>query len=111
MAVALAALTPTTYLSNAAASIYTCPSNQQASVKRAVFTNRDTSAHTITVHRVPSGGSVQNSNMIISARRLTPGESYVAPELASMVLNAGDAIYAFADANTSVTVTMSGLTA
>lgn len=103
-------LTPTAYLSNSVGPIYTCPANSTAIVKRAVFTNRDTSPHVITVHRVPSGGTPQNSNMLIAARRLSAGESYVAPELGSMVLDQGDSIQAFTDTGSTVTVTMSGFT-
>ncbi len=110
MTITPAALQPGVSLTNAAASIYTTPANGQAVIRRAVFTNHDSSPHVITVHRVPSGGSVLTANMLIDARRLTPGESYVSPELANMVLDAGDSIQAFADANSVVNAFMSGYT-
>lgn len=105
-----AILTASVQLSNAAASIYTAPALGQAVIKRAVFTNVDTVPHTITVHRVPSGGSALTANLVISAFRLTPDESYIANELANMVLNGGDAIFALADTANQVNVTMSGFT-
>lgn len=110
MAVTPAILTPTTALGNVAASIYTQPANGQAVVRRAVFTNRGANNRLITVHRVPSGGAVANTNLVIYQKRLTPGETYVSPELSAMTLNGGDAIYAFADAAAEVNVTMNGYT-
>ncbi len=106
-----AVLTPSAPLSNTAAAIYTTPTAGRTVVRRAVFTNTDTSPRTITVHRVPLSGSAVTANVLIQARRLAPGEAYVAPELASMVLNGGDAIFAAADVAGVVNVTMSGFTA
>lgn len=105
-----AVLTASIQLPNAAASIYTVPALGQTVIKRAVFTNVDTVPHTITVHRVPSGGAAAAANRVISAFRITPGEAYVANELANMVLNSGDAIFALADTANQVNVTMSGFT-
>jgi hypothetical protein len=110
MTIQPAVLTPSTQLGNTAAAIYTTPALGQAVIKRAVFTNIDTVPHTITVHRVPSGGSATIANRVISAYRLTPGQAYVAVELANMVLNGGDMIQALADTANQVNVTMSGFT-
>lgn len=106
-----AVLTPSAALTNTAASIYTTPAAGQTVIRRAVFTNTDTVPRTITVHRVPNGGSAVTANLLIQARRLAPGEAYVAAELASMVLNGGDAIFALADSSGVVNATMSGFTA
>ncbi|CAB4142365.1 hypothetical protein UFOVP1414_65 [uncultured Caudovirales phage] len=108
MAIVPALLTASVQLGATAASIYTTPAQGQTLIKRAVFTNVDTSPRTITVHRVPVSGSASNANRVISSFRLSPGQSYVAVELANMVLNAGDSIQAFADTANLVNVTMSG---
>lgn len=105
-----AVLTPSTALGNTATAIYTTPTAGQTVVRRAVFTNTDTVPRLITVHRVPNGGSATTANIVIQAYRLAPGQAYPAPELASMVLNGGDAIFALADAAAVVNVTMSGFT-
>lgn len=110
MTISPAILTPSAQLTNAAASIYTVPANGKAVIKRAVFTNVDTVTRLLTVHRVASGGSATTANQVITTQRLTPGEAYVAAELANMVLDAGDSIQALADANTAVNATMSGYT-
>lgn len=102
------ALQPGTQLTNAAASVYTVPTNGLAVIRRAVFVNVDTAPHVITVHRVPSGGTAVVGNKVISSRRLSPGESYVAPELTNMTLGSGDSIQALADANSVVNAFLSG---
>lgn len=101
-------LTASTQLGTSAASIFTSAVTTQVVVRRAVFTNVDTSARTFTVYRVPSGGAAATANVVISAMRLAPGESYVAVELANMVLNLGDALYALASAATAINATVSG---
>lgn len=108
MTVTPAVLQPGTQLSNSAASIYTTGANGRTLVKRAVFTNVDTVTRLLTVYRVQSGGSATTGNIIINALRLAPGESYVAPELTNMVLNAGDAIFAKGDAASVINAFMSG---
>jgi hypothetical protein len=110
MAITPAALTASTQLGATAAAIYTTPVQGQTLIKRAVFTNTDTSPRTITVHRVPNLGSAAIGNRVISSFRLSPGQAYVAVELANMILNGGDAIFALADTASQVNVTMSGFT-
>lgn len=47
------------------------------------------------VYLVPSGGNADATNIMISARTIAAGESYVCPELVNQGLNAGGAVYAF----------------
>ena len=104
-------LCPETEITNTAAIYITGPANAQVIIKRGVFTNVTGGAVTITVHRVVSAGSVAAANMLISARSVAAGETDLAPELANMVLDAGDTIRAFASANTSINFTASGFVA
>ena len=110
MTVSATVLTPSTQLTASAAAIYTSQTRGTAVIKRAVFTNTDVVAQTITVYRVPNGGSATTANIVIDAYSLTAGQAYVASELSSMVLAGGDAIYAKASAGAVVNVTMSGFT-
>lgn len=77
-------------------------------VKQAVFTNTDTANRTITVYVVRSGGSAGATDILIDAQVLSPGQAYPAPELANLVLNAGDAVYALADVASKVNAVASG---
>src|ERR1700743_528480 len=85
--------TPVIYILGGAAS--------QTIIKRAVFTNTSATAVTITVYRVLSGGTFGPTNEIIAARSIPANGTDLAPELANMVLNGGDAIYALASAATA----------
>lgn len=100
-------------LPNAVAAQYTAPANAVTIIKRAVFTNTSAGVRTITAHVVPSGQAVSNSTMLINGQSLSippgAGSSYVAPELAGVVLNGGDTLQCFADAAGGVTLTVSGI--
>jgi len=114
LAINPAILIPSTQLANTATSIGGPTAPAQWLLKRTVFTNADTVAHTIKVHRVPNGGSATAANVVINTFTLSPGgspgDTYVAVELTDMVLASGDKLYALADAATEVNVTASGFT-
>lgn len=96
-------------LGNVDASVYTAPTQTTAKVGRAVFTNTSVTATTISAG-VTTGGAIASSTTLISARTIAPGESYVSPELAGVVIPAGSQLHAFAGAAAAVTFTASGLT-
>lgn len=91
------------YVTGAAAS--------QTVIKRAVFTNITAGTVTFTVYRVPSGGTAGATNEIIPVRSIQTNGTDLAPELANMVLNAGETIQALASAAASVNVFASGFVA
>jgi hypothetical protein len=92
---------------------YTGPANTTTIIKRAVFTNTSVGVRTITAHVVPSGGAVSNSTMLINGQSLAippgAGSSYVSPELAGVVLGAGDTLQCFADAAAGVSMNVNGI--
>ncbi|WP_124570180.1 hypothetical protein [Burkholderia sp. Bp8984] len=96
-------------LGNADASVYTPPTQTTAKIGRAVFTNTTASAVTITAG-ITTGGALGASTTMISARPLAPGESYVSPELAGVVIPFGSQLHVYASAAASVTFTASGVT-
>lgn len=83
------------------------PSGLQV-IKRAVFTNTDNIAVSITVYVVRSGGTATTATEIISGLVLSAGQDYPSPELNFMVLNPGDAIWASASVANVVNTTASG---
>ena len=95
-------------LTNADAGYYTAPANTSAKIGRAIFCNTTAGALTITAG-ITTGGALAASTTFISAHTLAPGETYVSPELAGAVLPAGSAFRAYAGANTSITVSVSGI--
>lgn len=97
----------------AVAAQFTSPVNAVTIIKRAVFTNTSAGVRAVTVHVVPSGGAVSNATMLINGQSLAippgAGSSYVAPELAGIVLQAGDTLQCFADVAASVTLNANGI--
>lgn len=113
MTVRAVAIVRNVQLPNVVAVQFTGPANTVTIIKRAVFTNTSAGVRTVTAHVVPSGGAVANSTMLINGQSLAippgAGSSYVAPELAGIVLNGGDTLQCFADAATAVTLTVNGI--
>lgn len=95
-------------LAAAAAAIFTSAASGTSVINRATFTNVTASPVAITVYVVRSGGAANAASMVISAYNIQPGEAYVAPELANLVMTAGDAIQAFASSAASITTVGSG---
>jgi predicted short-subunit dehydrogenase-like oxidoreductase (DUF2520 family) len=89
------------------APLYTTPALNTAKIGRAVFCNTDTVVHTITINISSTTSSA--ANQVISARALSPGETYVSPELAGAVLPPGFSVRGLADTAAKVTVTISGI--
>ena len=97
-------------LTGSAASLYTAPTSGKTQLGKCTFTNTDTSARTITVYLVRSGGSASLANCVISAQVVQPGECYVSPELYGVVLGAGDSVQGFASTASVITTVGSGYT-
>lgn len=106
-----AVLQPGIVLGTSAVAIVTAAVNQQNIIKRAVFSNPTGGAVPFTVYRIPSGGSVGTATVIIPSRAIAAGATDLAPELANMVLNAGDTIQALAGTAASINAFVSGFTA
>lgn len=106
-----AVLQPGAQLTVSAIPYVTGVASSQTIVKRAVFTNVTAAAVTFTVYRVPVSGTPGPTNEVIPARSIPANGTDLAPELANMVLNAGETIQALAGATTAVNVFASGFVA
>lgn len=98
-------------LTASAAAYVTAPANTTYVIKKAVFTNTDTVARTITVHRVAAAGTATAANMIISAFSLSAGQTYEATSLGNMVMGPGVTLQALASTTAVVNIFVSGLSA
>jgi hypothetical protein len=96
-------------LATSPAALYTVPSSGLAIIRRAPFNNTTSGPTAVTVWVVRSGGTVANASQIFS-RTVSSGLTDLAPELAGMTLNAGDAIWAQASGANCVTSTGIGFT-
>lgn len=102
-------IVPTTVLSTVATAYGSAVGvGFQQMIRRAVLTNYSTAGvPTITVNIASTTGSTL-SNQLIS-RALQVGETYVAPELAGMILRPGEQVYASCSLSSSVNMTISGI--
>lgn len=98
-------------LTTGAVTYITGVAGSQTIIKRVVFSNVTATAATITVWRVPTGGTAGATNQIISVQSVAANSTYLAPELANMVLNGGDVIQALASVAATVDIFGSGYVA
>ena len=80
----------------------------RAIIDKATVTNTDTVVRNFSVNLVTSGGSAGNANLVVDARAVVPGETYMCPELVGQVLEAGSFISTIASAATALTLRISG---
>lgn len=71
-------------------------------------TNYSTSAASLSVNLVASGGSAGNDNLITAVRLLQPNEVYTFPELVGQVLTAGQFISTIASTADAINMRVSG---
>ena len=95
------AATATTY--------YTAPANTKAIIHNMSLTNTTANAITATVHIIDTGATETASNMVISARVISPGECYKCPEVIGKTISATGTIRALAGSATSITIMAHGI--
>lgn len=75
----------------------TIGANTKGTISALSFTNTDTSSRTLTVHLVANGGSISAANMVVPARGLAAGETWVCTPLIAATADAGATIQCFSD--------------
>ena len=100
-------LTPVTGLTASAATLYTVPASTTTTVKTILLANYTSTDRTVTLHLVPSGGSVAAGNKILGEINV-PANTTTTVDTAIM-LPTGAFISGLASATTSVNVHISGV--
>lgn len=77
-------------------------------IDKFTVTNTGATNTSISVNLVAEAGSAGNSNLVLKARVLVPGETYTCPELVGQSLEPGGFISTLAGAATSLTISASG---
>jgi hypothetical protein len=108
MTVTAKALIQAKYAADSATTEYTTPANTRTIIDKFTATNTDSSARTLSVHIVASGGTASASNLITSALSIAIGASVDVPEMKNQILNAGDFISVLASVATKVVIRGSG---
>ena len=88
--------------------VYTAPKSAAAVLRKVTACNTGTSARAVTVHLIPSGGSANVSNTVVSAASV-PAGSTVDLELADHSIDAGGTVTAYSDGQGAVALRVSVL--
>lgn len=92
-------------LTTSAAAYYTVPGGGTvATINNLSLTNTTDTAATVTLHRVPSGGSPTPANMIASAYSIPAGKSYVPPQVLGMHMSTGMTLQALSGTAAAITI-------
>lgn len=86
--------------------LYTTPANTAARVLKCTVTNDTTTVATISFNKVPSGGSVAVTNLIMNTKSIGSLETYECPEVVGQVLDAADVLSAIASAADQLTIAL-----
>jgi len=86
--------------------LYTCPAGTTARVLKCTVTNDTTTVVTISFNKVPSGGAVAATNLIMNLKSIGSRETYECPEVVGQVLDATDLLSAIASVADQLTVAL-----
>lgn len=87
---------------------YTAPAATRAIIDKATVTNTGASNATISVNLPNTGDGAGAANLVLDARAIVPGETYLCPELVGQVLEPSDTISTLASAATTLTISIGG---
>jgi len=83
---------------------YTSPAKKRTLISKLTFSNASTTAESVSVHLVPSGGTADASNKVISDRTVNNGEAAAIYQLEGQVMEPGDSLHFASDTTGSVIV-------
>ena len=107
MTVTVVNIIPRKQAENAQTTQYTAV-NCKTIIDKFTATNTTAGNVTFSCNLVASAGSASDANLIIDARSIAPGETYLCPELIGQTLEDGGFISTLAGAATSITISASG---
>ena len=89
--------------------LYTCPANTRIRILAMTATNDAAVAAWMTVHAMPAGGAVGDTNLLINQKGLGDKESYSCPEVVGHVLEPGDVLSAIVETADNITMVVTGV--
>jgi len=101
MSTKLKEISPTSLITNAAVTYYTCPTNLTAKINSAWACNTSASPRTITAYLVPTNGTAGAANMVVNARAIAAGDSIPLPDICQSMV-AGTTLQLLSDAGSAV---------
>lgn len=109
MSVKTQPLATSAFAPNAETTLYTSDTGTATIIDKFTGYNGDTSARSLTVKLVPTGGTAGSSHVCV-VKTLAPGETYTFPEIVGHTLEAGGFISHQASAANAIVVRVSGRT-
>lgn len=107
MGVTTKVLVPAKVVESAQTTQYTA-TNVKAMIDKFTATNFGAVVASISVNLVSAAGTTGNQNLIIKAKTLQPGESFLFPQVVGHVLDEGDFISTLASAANTINIRVSG---
>jgi hypothetical protein len=107
MTVTVTNIIPAKQAENAQTTQYTS-TNAKTIIDKFTVTNTTAGNVTISVNLVASSDTAADDNLVIDARAVAPGETYLCPELIGQTLESAGFISTLASAATSLTIRASG---
>lgn len=96
-------------LTNATATYYTAPTGAKSRIDAFAICNYSGAPQTFSLYLVPSGGSADNTNIVIQNRSVAAGAAGRILEAIGQWLEAGGTIQMVASAGSALTITASGI--
>ena len=109
MAVVPTVLIPPKQAEIAQVAQYTAPTGARTRIDKFTVTNTGAANATLSVWLVDASGSASNANLVVDAKPVVPGETYLCPELIGQWLMTGSFIVTQASAATTLTIRASGV--
>jgi hypothetical protein len=94
----------TTQLTTTAVALVTAGANESCVITSVIAMNIDTTSRIVTLYQVPAAGSATTANQM-TVQTVFRGQSVTVP-VGAVILAAGAALYAKADANTAVNLSV-----
>ena len=96
-------------ITTSAAAYYTAAAAVKARIDACVVTNYSGTAATFSVWLVPTGGSADDTNIIVKTRSIAAGASGRVFEAIGQWIEGGGTIQMLASANSAITIAISGI--
>jgi len=107
-----ACLYQATEVTSSDVTVYTAPAGTAVIIDQFSYGNNDSSAHTLNVNIIPSGGSVGATNLVVNAQPIvaagTAGANGNLSMIQNQILNTGDMISVKADSASKLVIRISG---
>lgn len=107
MSVIVKNIIPRKQAENAQTIQYTA-TNCKTIIDKFTVTNTSAANALFSANLIASGGTAGDSNLVLKARAIAPGETYTCPELVGQTLESGGFISTLAGTATALTISSSG---